>query len=216
MHQWQSLNLTSWTLLVSLEVRQCKLCYCTRVKLRFLPVYIESLTISSQEPLLGKQVPKQVLYFVKVNTNGKLETRTKGIADKCSDLTCTKKYALTEGPKRGVGKLMWATRSALPVILCLLRARTGKDLYAVCSYRSLQKVGYVPLYTFSQIVVWYTATGLYITVHNWSATLHGIPPVLIHLVGIWDSPDHRSGRNKEVTFIWISSLGPRFSVCCSY
>ena len=92
MHQWQSLNLTSWTLLVSLEVRQCKLCYCTRVKLRFLPVYIESLTISSQEPLLGKQVPKQVLYFVKVNTNGKLETRTKGIADECSDLTCTKKY----------------------------------------------------------------------------------------------------------------------------
>ena len=85
-------------------------------------IYIESLTMSSQEPLLGKQVPKQVLYFVKVNTNGKLETRTKGIVDKCSDLTCTKKYALTEGPKRGVGKLMWATRSALPVILCLLRA----------------------------------------------------------------------------------------------
>ena len=59
--------------------------------------------MSSQEPLLGKQVPKQVLYFVKVNTNGKLETRTKGIVDKCSDLTCTKKYALTEGPKRGGG-----------------------------------------------------------------------------------------------------------------
>ena len=34
--------------------------------------------------------PKQVLYFAKVNTNGKLETRTKGILDKCSDLTCTK------------------------------------------------------------------------------------------------------------------------------
>ena len=60
--------------------------------------------MSSQEPLLGKQVPKQVpkqvLYFVKVNTNGKLETRIKGIVDKRSDLTCTKKYALTEGPKR--------------------------------------------------------------------------------------------------------------------
>jgi len=28
-------------------------------------------------------------------------TRTKGIVDKCSDLTCTKKYALTEGPKQG-------------------------------------------------------------------------------------------------------------------
>ena len=59
--------------------------------------------MSSQEPLLGKQVPKQVLYFVKVNTNGKLETRTKGIVDKCSDLTCTKKYALTQGLKRGGG-----------------------------------------------------------------------------------------------------------------
>ena len=64
--------------------------------------------------------PKQVLYFVKVNTNGKLETRTKGIVDKFSDLTCTKKYALTEGAKRG--ELIWATRSAPPVILCLLRA----------------------------------------------------------------------------------------------
>ena len=30
-------------------------------------------------------------------------TRTKGIVDKCSDLTCTKKYALTEGPKRAGG-----------------------------------------------------------------------------------------------------------------
>ena len=50
-----------------------------------------------------ERYPKQVLYFVKVNTNGKLETRTKGIVDKCSDLTCTKKYALTEGPKRGGG-----------------------------------------------------------------------------------------------------------------
>ena len=50
-----------------------------------------------------KRYPKQVLYFVKVNTNGKLETRAKDIVDKCSDLTCTKKYALTEGPKRGGG-----------------------------------------------------------------------------------------------------------------
>ena len=47
--------------------------------------------------------PKQVLYFVKVNTNGKLETRRKGIVDKFSDLTGTKKYALTEGPARGEG-----------------------------------------------------------------------------------------------------------------
>ena len=49
--------------------------------------------------VFGERYPKQVLYFVKVNTNGKLETRTKGIVDKCSDLTCTKKYAFAEGPK---------------------------------------------------------------------------------------------------------------------
>ena len=30
---------------------------------------------------------KQILYFVKVNINGELETRTKGIVDKCSDLS---------------------------------------------------------------------------------------------------------------------------------
>ena len=53
--------------------------------------------------IFRERYPKQVLYFVKVNTNGKLETRTKGIVDKCSDLTCTKKYALTEGPKWGGG-----------------------------------------------------------------------------------------------------------------
>ena len=53
--------------------------------------------------IFRERYPKQVLYFVKVNTNGKLETRTKGIVDKCSDLTCTKKYVLTEGPKLGGG-----------------------------------------------------------------------------------------------------------------
>ena len=47
--------------------------------------------------------------------------------NKCSDLTCTKKYALTEGPKRE-GELMWATRSAPPVILCLLRACSNSVL----------------------------------------------------------------------------------------
>ena len=77
----------------------------------------------NRKQLFGKfsvnDIPNK-FYFVKVNTNRKLETRTKGIVDKCSDLTCTKKYALTEGAKRG--KLMWATRSAPPVILCLLRA----------------------------------------------------------------------------------------------
>ena len=47
-----------------------------------------------------ERYPKQFLYFPKVNRNKKLETRTNGIVDKCSEVTCTKKYALTEGPKR--------------------------------------------------------------------------------------------------------------------
>ena len=34
----------------------------------------------------------------------------------------------------------------------------------------------------------------------------------IHLIGFRDSPDHSSLRNKEVKFIRIYSLGPRFSV----
>ena len=50
----------------------------------------------------------------------------------------------------------------------------------------------------SQIVVWYTVTGLYITLHSSPARLDGIYPVQIHLIGIRDSPDHRSVRNKEV------------------
>ena len=55
----------------------------------------------------------------------------------------------------------------------------------------------------SQIVVWYTVTGVYITLHNSSARLDGIHPVEIHdhLIGIRDSPDHRSVFNKEVNFI---------------
>ena len=54
-------------------------------------------------PIFRERYPKQVLYFIEVNTNRKLETRTKGIVNNCSALTCTKKYALTEGPKRGGG-----------------------------------------------------------------------------------------------------------------
>ena len=59
----------------------------------------------------------------------------------------------------------------------------------------------------SQIVVWYTVTGVYITLHNSSARLDGIHPVEIHdhLIGIRDSPDHRSVFNKEVNFIWSYS-----------
>ena len=53
----------------------------------------------------------------------------------------------------------------------------------------------------SQIVVWYTTTGLYITLHSLSARLDGIHLLQIHLIGIRDSPDHRSVRNKEVKFV---------------
>ena len=44
----------------------------------------------------------------------------------------------------------------------------------------------------------------------------GIHPVQIHLIGIPDSPDHRSVRTKEVKFTRIYSLGPRFSARCLY
>ena len=68
-------------------------------------------------------------------------------------------------------------------------------------FRALKRVGYVPLYNCCKFIVWYTATGLYITLHSSSARLDGIHPVQIHLIGIRDSPDHRSVRNKEVKFI---------------
>ena len=50
----------------------------------------------------------------------KIRDKTRGIVRNCSDLTCTKKYALTEEPKQGVfwggggwgGGLILATRSA--------------------------------------------------------------------------------------------------------
>ena len=54
-----------------------------------------------------------------------------------------------------------------------------------------------------QIVVWYSATGLYMTyisLHSSSANLDGIHPVQIHLIEVRDSPDHRD-RNREVKFI---------------
>ena len=41
----------------------------------------------------------------------------------------------------------------------------------------------------------------FITLHSSSARLDGIHPVHIQLIGIRDSPDHRSVRNKEVKFI---------------
>ena len=36
------------------------------------------------------------------------------------------------------------------------------------------------------------------------------------LIGIRDSPDHRSVHNKEVNFICIYSLGSRLSARCLY
>ena len=46
----------------------------------------------------SERYPKQLLYFVSQH-----KRKTKCIVDKCSNLTCTKKYALTKGPKRGGG-----------------------------------------------------------------------------------------------------------------
>ena len=49
----------------------------------------------------------------------KIRDKKKGIVDKCSDLTCTKKYALTEGRKWGVRVNVGHSLSP-QVILCLL------------------------------------------------------------------------------------------------
>ena len=64
------------------EVRQCKTYYCTRVKLGLFRIYIESLTMSSQEPLKKKSKQDNglfclysectcvdVMYFVPVCTS---------------------------------------------------------------------------------------------------------------------------------------------------
>ena len=83
--------------------------------------------------IFRERYPKQVLYFVKVNTNGKLETRTKGIVDKCSDLTCTKKYALTEGPKRrGGGGVNVGHSLSLPSHFMLATGLKMKVLFLFC------------------------------------------------------------------------------------
>ena len=80
-----------------------------------------------------------------------------------------------------------------------------KDLYAICSYSSHKKVGYVPLYTFPKFLFHIQRLGF--TLHSSSARLDS--PCA-------DSPDHRSVRNKQVKFICIYSLGPRFRVRCLY
>ena len=83
-------------------------------------------------PIFRERYPKKVLYFVKVNTNGKLETRTKAIVENCSDLTCTKKYALTEGPKRGGVNVGHLLSPPPPVILSLLRACFTRSSKCLC------------------------------------------------------------------------------------
>ena len=52
----------------------------------------------NRKQLFGKfsapDIANKLSIWSKCNTNRKLETRTKGIVDKCCDLTCTKKYTL--------------------------------------------------------------------------------------------------------------------------
>ena len=57
-----------------------------------------------------------------------------------SDLTCTKKYALTEEPNRG-GELMWATHSASPSHF-MLTTSLGKGKQEYCSEMQLTIVWY--------------------------------------------------------------------------
>ena len=86
--------------------------------------------------IFRERYAKQVLCFVKVNTNGKLETRTKGIIDKCSDLTFTKKYALNEEPKPGGGGKTWATCSPPPIHFMLdTGLKIGEFFYHVQSWK---------------------------------------------------------------------------------
>ena len=49
--------------------------------------------------IFRKRYPKQVLCIVSQHRR-KIIDKTRGIVHNCSDLTGTKKYALTEGPKQ--------------------------------------------------------------------------------------------------------------------
>ena len=49
------------------DVGQCKIYHCTRVKLRFSRVYIESLTMSSK--IRRKRNPKEILHYFVSNEN---------------------------------------------------------------------------------------------------------------------------------------------------
>ena len=70
-----------------------------------------------------------------------------------------------------------------------------------------------------QIVVWYfTATGLYITLHSSSARLRvdGIHPVQIHLIGIRDWLLITAVSIIKRLSLYKFTLEPRFSVHCLY
>ena len=88
-----------------------------------------------------ERYPKQVLYFLKVNTNGKLETRTKGIVDKCSYVTCTKKDTLTEGQEREGGGGVNVGHSLSPPSHFLLATglfskwKIVRDIGSLCAFK---------------------------------------------------------------------------------
>ena len=74
-----------------------------------------------------------------------------------------------------------------------------KDLYAICSYPSFKKVGYVPLYTFRNRCWIYSDWAFEITLHSSSARRDS--PCADSPDRESGSSDHRSVRNKEVKFI---------------
>ena len=67
--------------------------------------------------------------------------------------------------------------------------------------RSLQKVGCSSVHLLQINCLVYGDWAFEVTLHSSSARLNGIYPVQIHLIGIRNSPDHYSIRNKEVKFI---------------
>ena len=90
-----------------------------------------------------------------------------------------------------------------------------KDLYAICSSSRFNKSVTFLCTPFANRCLIYSDHGL-LRLPCIAYQPDGIHPLQIHLIGIRDSPDQRSVRNKEVKFIWIYSLGPRFSVRCPY
>ena len=89
-----------------------------------------------------------------------------------------------------------------------------KELYAICSYSSLKKSVMFLCTPFANRHL-INSNGI-LKSPCIAQQPDGIHPVQIHLIWIRDSPDNGSVHNKEVKFIWIYSLGPRFSVHCPY